>query len=269
MKIKSIIIQLLCFTTINVFGQFVPEKELYKWGCTISVNDPNPQMAYLGSTGLGIDSEGNMRNGGRKINKSYSLSIIPKYYINNEWVIRFEYGITRINLTSKNTSISSGVYGSSSYGLFYDTIKQKINRYIPGIQWNFFTNKRIQSYGGINLPFIQYGAITRHNTSENRNITPDTLVAMDRGSANISGGFATGIGVFAGFNVFIKKYFSFGAEFSTALLYYNVGNKSIGTTSSQLSPNTPWLTTTYTNDESYKGTRFTKIISSFNITFWL
>lgn len=177
--------------------------------------------------------------------------------------------MTNINLRNKSISTSSGYFASQSYFTNYDTIVQKINRFVPGIQWNFFTTKKIQSYGGVNLSYIKYGNITRNMYGEQRNALTDTLIEKDRDSYNIPGGFAAGLGVFAGFNIYVVKHLSLGAEFSSALLYYNVGNESTQITSSKSWANTSWETTTYKNKESYEGIRFTKVVASFNITVLL
>ena len=269
MKINYFILVIFSAFTCNAFAQFnTGEGNKYKWGCAVAVNDAQSQIAFLAAAGLDVDEEGNMISGGKKNNKSFSLSIIPKYYINNQWIIRFEYGMTRINLKDFTVpTSSSGYYANTVYPITYDTVKENINKFAVGLQWNFFTTKRIQSYGGINIPFIKYGTITRNTYNEQRNVKTDTLVYKERDVINIPGGFATGLGVFAGFNVFVFKHISLGTEFSSALLYYNIGGESSFVSSVQNIPASIQTTTNISN-ESYKGTRFTKIISSFNISVW-
>jgi hypothetical protein len=243
-------------------------KQGNKWGCTIAVNDAHSQIPFLAGAALQIDADGNMIGGGDKTNNSYSLSIIPKYYINNDWVVRFEYGMTKIDLKDKGGITSStGYLISPSYGQYYDTVEQEISRLAPSIQWNFFSNNKIQSYGGVSLIFIKYGAITRYSYSESRNVATDTLINWGRSSVNIPGGNATGLGVFAGFNIYITKHLSLGAEFSSAMLHYNVGGGATNEYSDQSIPN-PVESATQVGYESYKGTRFAKILSSFNISAW-
>jgi hypothetical protein len=154
-----------------------------------------------------------------------------------------------------------------SYPVNYDTIEQKINRFVPGIQWNFFANKKIQSYGGLNIPFIKYSTITRNLYGEQRDIATNNLITWSSNRTNIPGGYAVGVGVFAGFNVFLFKHLSLGSEFSTALMYYKVGGESTCTISNQNIPSAI-ETVIYTTNESYLGTRFTKILSSFNFSIW-
>ncbi|HKR03251.1 MAG TPA: hypothetical protein VJY62_01340 [Bacteroidia bacterium] len=254
------------YTNLSFAQSASPKK--YKWGLSVAINDAHSQIAFLGGTALAMDAEGNMVSGGEKTNKSYSLSIIPKYFINDEWLIRFEYGITQINLTNFNTVTSSGLYASIHYPLLHDTIKQKINRFVAGAQFNFFKNKIIESYGGVNIPYIKYSAITRHTYTDQRNVATDTLMYSYIENKNIPGGYAAGLGVFAGFNVHVFKHVSLGAEFSSALLHYKVGGASIYESSVQIAPG-PFQTTRYEYNESYKATRFTKILASFNLTFWL
>jgi hypothetical protein len=53
-----------------------------------------------------------MISAGKKTNNSFAWSITPKYYINNEWVIRFEYGMTKIDLKNSYSDQASGYYAS-------------------------------------------------------------------------------------------------------------------------------------------------------------
>ena len=90
-----------------------------------------------------------------------------------------------------------------------------------------------------------------------------TFYAEDNATAK--GGFASGIGAFAGFSIYPHKNISIGAEFSYALLYYEIGGEFQGTAVKQEIPNPP-KTEVYSNSStSYKGTQFSKVIPSLNI----
>lgn len=274
MKTKIIISAVLFASLTSVaFAQFetnIPQFENgkgYKWGCAVAINDAHSQIAFVGEQVLGIDADGNMIDVGKKTNNSFAWSITPKYYVNNEWVIRFEYGMTKIDLKNNYSYQVSGYYTSPTNQTSIDAVEQKINRFVPGIQWNFFTNKRIQTYGGVNLPYVKYSSTTRNLYYEQRNVAMDTLTATELDIKNIPGGFSIGLGVFAGFNVFLHKHVSLGAEFSTAYTYYKVGGESTLVTTIQNIP-APMATGAYTLNESYTGTRFNKIISSFNVSVW-
>jgi hypothetical protein len=51
------------------------------------------------------------------------------------------------------------------------------------------------------------------------------------------------------------------------MLHYNVGGSAVSEYAYQNVPS-PTETATETDNDSYKGTRFAKILSSFNITVW-
>jgi len=268
MKTK-IFISALFFLALS-YSSFAQKANDYKWGLSIAINDAHSQVAFLGTAGLGLDAEGNVVLAGEKTNASFSLSVIPKYFINEDWLIRFEYGITQIDLKNFYTINSyTAPFPPTLYQINYDTVKQKINRYVAGVQFNFFKNKKIESYGGVNFPYIKYYQISRNSYSETRNATTDTLTSKTINFRNIPGGYAAGLGVFAGFNVYVFKYLSLGAEFSSAIMYYKVGGESIQISYFQAPPNAPLETTTVIYNESYKGIRFTKILASFNLTLWL
>jgi hypothetical protein len=267
---NKIIILTMFFSSITYSGlaQFNEKQNEHKWGMTVSVNDANSQMAYYGEVGLAMDAEGNMISAGKKINHSFSLSFTPKYYINNQWLLRFEYGLTQIDLTNMSIAYSSPTPSFNSTTT-NDAIKQKINRYVAGAQFIFFKNKRIESYGGVSLDYIKYAVITRNVYSEQHDVVTDTLISWGRSNITIPGGYAVGSSVFGGFNVFLYNHISLGAEFSSSLLYYNVGGEYSELYSYQNKPSPPLVLTNTISNDSYKGTRFTKVLTLLNIAFWL
>lgn len=271
--ILSVISALTIITTAFAQHESMPthfdDVKSSKWGISVAYNDAKVQMAFPNNAQLALDSDGNMTSPGEKRNKSFSASFIAKYYLNRQWLIRCEYGRTNINLTNHDISSSVGGYGSPNYMIWHDTIIQNINRFVPSIQFNFFSSKNIESYGGVNVQYIKYGNITRNERVEQRYIPTDSLAYTSTKKINIPNGYATGIGVFAGFNVFVQKHISLGAEFSSGLLYYNVGGISSQIIINQYPSPTPTDITTYTNIASYKGVQFSKIFASFNITFLL
>ncbi|CAN5307109.1 hypothetical protein BH10BAC1_BH10BAC1_15510 [soil metagenome] len=265
MKLKSYSLLLLFFVISNAFGQTSEENEKPdKWGCSVAINNPHSHLAYYGEVGLAMDADGNMLNAAAKTNKSYSLSVIPKCYISSAVLIRFEYGLTRLDLKSKAVVYNEG---TSSYPTTYDTINQNINRFVLGVQYDFFKKKKFELFFGINGLYSKYSPITRRAYSEQRDISSDALISWGRSSISIPGGYATGVSVSAGLNVFLNSHFSLGTEFSYGLLYYNVGGKFSEEYLYQILPNTSEkVTNTMTN--SYKGIRFTKIMPSFNLSVW-
>ena len=199
---------------------------------------------------------------GDKHDKSLSLSIIPKYRIADDVFLRFEFGITGIYLVSRYNGINDSNSNSAAANIIkIDTIRQKIYRFATGIQWDFIKMKFIESYCGASLYYLYYSKmywsdyITDNFTNQHGNHTAST-----------SGGFATGIGAFAGINIYLRKHISIGGEFSYSLLYYKIGGMQNGTyqriTNNVMDVNEKWA---IANNAS-TGMQFSKVMPSLNLT---
>jgi hypothetical protein len=181
--------------------------------------------------------------------------------------LRFEFGITNLNLKASNiVEAPLPVDGRYTYST---EVENKIYRYVPGFQWYFLKEKKVESYCGMTISFIDYKSLNHHYHSENINLATNTLRSSNEITDITPGGFAIGVGAFAGFNIYLFKRISLGAELSSSALYYKLGGEAtkIDTQFNVSGPN-PAVTyyTPYAN--SYKGFKISKITSSFNITIW-
>lgn len=258
------------FSTIFLFSityfSFAQTKDGNDFGLSIAMNSIQAQVEIPLMTGTGIvvvDADGNILTGGNRVDKSYSYSIIPKYHINNGIALRFEFGVTNLNLSS---SSDSKYY--STHAISNTEVKSKIFRYTPGFQWTFMKTKRLESYCGMTVSYINYQKLNINAYYEHRNLPTDTITDWEKSMATTPGGFAVGFGAFAGFNIYLHKHISLGAELSSSALYYKLAGTTTEESSGQVPPNplSPTVTSTYSN--SYKGFKISKIISSFNISFW-
>ena len=139
---------------------------------------------------------------------------------------------------------------------------------MPGIQWNFMKNKFIESYCGMSATYLHYSIMNYTNRFETRDLPSDSLTGGFLDKATATGGFAAGAGAFAGFNIYLHKHISIGAEFSSAILYYKIGGSFAGVSMDLINPN-PSSTQVYSySTSSYKGVQFSNIYSSINISVW-
>lgn len=261
--IKKIILLLVLIVFYNIsFSQDVNKN---KWGCSFAINSVEAQIGtpLLDTWG---DATNNFRNAADFTDHSISLSIIPKYFISEDVVLRFEIGITNINMLHYWDS-----YGASfpdpytSHTIIINTIEQKINRYLPGIQWSFLKTKRIECYVGFSASYTHYSSMHYFNSYAINGLPKDTVSFLDAQNDIAKGGFAAGIGSFAGFNVHLFKYISIGAEFSSSLLYYKIGGEFDIETAAQFpKPPISYSSSYFTN--SYKGIQFSQILASLNLT---
>lgn len=266
MKTKYFIVLLFSSLTKLAFTQFNPDMEnKNKWGWALAINSIQAQVEIPLMTGSGallVDADGNILTGGNRSDKSFSYSIIPKYHINNDILIRFEFGITNLNLQSNYDQ-----KGAIEHVISNTKVTNIIYRYAPGFQWTFMKTKKLESYCGITASYIDYKSMNRNYYNEHRESATDTLLYWGKGKETTPGGFALGIGALAGFNIYMHKSISLGAELSTSALYYKLGGVTTGEETAQSLPNPSFsYTNAFTN--SYKGFKISKIISSFNISVW-
>jgi len=229
MKTKIIITAMfLSSLTYSAFAQFDKEATIHsKWSISASINSVEAQMDQKLFDTWVFPSANYYAYFGDKHDKSISVSVFPKYQIADDVLFRFEFGITNIDLRShfdgsKNNGNSAGAAGAvvNPDIIKDDIIQQKIYRFSPGIQWNFMKKKFIESYCGATINYFQYSKLYWSDYIEQISTTKYT-----HWTANTHGGFATGIGAFAGVNIYLRKSISIGGEFAYALLYYNLGGE--------------------------------------------
>lgn len=236
-----------------------------KWGISFALNSIQSQVEVPWNSGSGvvlIDADGNILAGGARVDNSISLSLLPKYSLSEEFLIRLEIGFTNLNLKA-----NSNQNNSSSRTNSRTEVSSNIYRYSLGLQWFFMKSRILNSYFGISMNYSNYGKLNRHFFSERIENSTDTIINWGDLVEITPGGFSCGMGPFAGFNVYIKKWFSLGAEFSSSANYYNLGGVTTGYSIQQSPPN-PSFTSTGTYANSYIGFKISKMMSSYNISFW-
>lgn len=264
---KKILLSLTTFIVMHsfLFAQTDDDKKKekkYKWGCGIAVNSIQGQMGYMGGV-IGIDDNGNLTDGVNVRNKSYSLSVIPKYFIDKNLLLRFEIGLTHINY-----NIAEDYYESSFHHLTNELITQKIIRVSPGIQWNYYQWKFFYAYCGLSALYSQHSFYKDNVFGERRDSTTNDLKSWSQSNTRIDGGYSTGLNSILGFNVYFQKNISFGSELSWAFLYYKMGGARIVKETYQTLPN-PSVSNQHDWNYTYQGFKYSNILFSFNFSLWL
>lgn len=269
MKTKSFILLLFSLLTKFAFAQYVSESDnQYKWSISAAINSVEAQMDQKLFDTWVYPSVNYYGYYGDKQDKSLSLSIIPKYQITDDVLLRLEYGITNIDLRSHYNGIgdtvtqNQGHIGGTNNIIKDNIIQQKIYRYVAGIQWNFMKKKFIETYCGASLNYFHYSDMHWRDNIAIQSI-PGRFTNY---SATTPGGFATGIGAFSGFNIYLHKQISIGGEFSYSLLYYKLGGVQNGIVE-QIYPANPTEILNWTiYNNSSEGIQFSKVMPSLNIT---
>lgn len=269
MKTKTFILLFFSSLIKLAFGQYISEPDnQYKWSISSAINSVEAQMDQKLFDTWVAPSENYYAYYGNKQDKSFSFSIIPTYRITDDVQLRFEYGVTNIDLHSLFNGIGDTLSQNQGQALGSANVKgnniiqQKIYRYIAGMQWNFMKKKFIETYCGASLNYFYYSEMHWWNyVSDNVIVGKSTNYV-----ATTPGGFATGIGAFAGFNIYLNKRISLGGEFSYSLLYYKLGGTQNGTIES-IQPASPTEILTWKNyNNSSEGIGFSKVMPSLNLT---
>jgi hypothetical protein len=263
-KMKTIVLAVLVCFAFNVsYSQ--DSLKGPKIGLCIALNSIQGQIevpVMIGIATQAVDADGNILTGGDRKDKSISFSIIPKYQLGNKLFARVEIGITRLDLQSNYDAKYSTTHQVSTA-----KITSSFLRLAPGLEWTFFKSKRLESYCGLTASYSSYKTLEAEYYSEQRDLPSDTVRLWTDSKLTTPGGKSMGIGALAGFRIYVTKYFSLGAEFASSALYYNIGGQTTEEVSSKYSIY-PTTTEKNTNTNSYKGLKISKIISSFNISFY-
>ena len=262
MKLKLLVaIAIVCVSSKMGLAQTETEKD-YKWGCSVAINSVEAQIdkPLEGSWG---NTKNDLNIYGDKTDKSYSLSIIPKYLISSDVVLCLEIGITNIQLIHYLDA-----KGTSDEQIANETLNQKLYRYNAGIQKSLLKKKRIELYSGISINYTHYNSMNVDFYDEIRYPPSYTVNNWSKSNTTYPGGFAIGLGAFAGFNFYLQKHISLGVEFSTVLSYYKIGGEYSTVGTYQYLPSAPVQMPENTQSSLYKGFQFSKILSSFNVSIW-
>jgi hypothetical protein len=265
---------LILLTSHCAFAQYDVEDK-NKWSFSIAYNSVEAQMDQkLFDTWVGPSANYYAYYGDKK-DKSYSFCIIPKYQIAKGVFLRFEFGITKIDLESHyngsgdTTAQNQPILGSFD-GIADGIIQQKIYRYCLGVQWNFIKVKFIEAYCGASFNYFNYKIMdwseyiedgaSVHQLPDYKNQTYKSTTP---------GGFAAGIGTLAGVNIYLTHCISLGGEFSYSLLYYKLGGVQSGVwdvyeniSSHYYHDHLVWSI----HNNASEGIQFSKVMPSFKIS---
>lgn len=196
-------------------------------------------------------------------NKSYSFGITGTYILNENIFFRLNSGIVKIKY-SQHIDTRTNPTGVPPPGYTIGNMEFTQTRYYfsPRIGWEIRKNK-FGLYGGFSLPLTlskQY-----KNAGTDIHYDDNNIIDYSYDYQIISpGGFSIGLGAFGGFNFYILKQLSIGAEVSSSYSYFDQGGTRTETVENQFpsSPNTISTSLFKVNGFDYSGERL-----SFNINY--
>ncbi len=238
---------------------FTHEKN-YKWGVGVQVNSVEGFSQYEKSL---FDYSSYSILEFEWKNNSYSSGVRGIYRLNENTFLNCQAGTTQINLSSNSDSRTGSSAVPGAYTLGNSQITEARYYCSPRIGWEMRKSK-FGFNGGFAILFTSYSdyKLEGHGNDYDAN---NTMVAYYKFHRTASGGYTTGTGAFAGFNVYLFKHISIGADVSSALIYYKLGS-TITTTYEQIYP-TGVPSNTYSFFYSRKGFEYSGEKLSFNIIY--
>ncbi len=190
-----------------------------KFGLTLQVNSLNYddiKVGWFNTYNSSLDDHTMRHN-------SYSIGAMAQYNLSTLTTIRLRVAVTQLKMNEyydfiDEMEILSDVSVTGNQTRF---------AIAPGMVWKVNQNK-MQFYGGFELPVNLHGEFKLMETrlqydTGGSNLTHSTL------ATTIPKGFSAGMGAIGGFQYFIKRNITIGAEFSSALLYAKLSGETAAT----------------------------------------
>lgn len=243
------------------FAQDTTKTKPYKWGIGVQVNTVEklpPLNAFSDQSFIGGD--------GNKENRSFSFGVLTSYSLRPDLSIRYRYAHTKMDFKNTFIQILSDKNVTNNYYL-----KETINHFAIGIQWNNSLSKKIFFYGGFEISYNNYSKydlsyVTSGFDATVNNGMPFTSISKQ----SLLGGFSLGVSPYMGFIVNLTENILFGAEYSIA---YDYSKIAVGdftyedTTKDNASGNIIYYDKGVFIGNSYKGLGIANQRASVNITY--
>jgi hypothetical protein len=148
-------------------------------------------------------------------------NLFARHYIKNDIALRLGFGVNYLNQNTFNEdSVTIVSTGSRALEVKDSSISRFDFKVSLGIEKHLGTTKRLDPYVGGELAIIRIGAT---NINSAIDLTDVTGTAKGKTIIKVDGGVGFGLLGIAGFNYFISKNLSLGAEFGYGLLYTKSG----------------------------------------------
>jgi hypothetical protein len=263
MKAK-IILLILTSIFLSQFNLWAQRDSLLsqKWNVALNVNTVEPVTEagfdYIagGETRLFNPSDLSHQK-----DKSYSLGLSVSRKEKGKMGIRLAGKITnyKIDETYNFKDLTPYQFGSS-YLIDDAHYKQSVISIMPGL-FGELNHKRFIFNFGCQMIYKHYSPIKFQIRYTEYSASTDTIIAVQTYDYKQTGGWAVGIGPFAGLSLRIFKYFYIGTEFSVNYSYYKTG----GTRTRKFTSSNGTIDES-TLHNSYESYKFSTINSAINIS---
>ena len=175
-----------------------------------------------GAWGFSLNITGLIQNivieNNKDANGNYLL--FARHYLKDDQALRMGLAL---NYLKQNRSVEDSITNAAGNRALQE-IDTSASRFdftiLVGLEKHLGTNKRLDPYVGGDLMIGRLGGTS---TTINDNVTDVTGTAKTQQIIQTDGGFSFGLGAVAGFNFFLSKNLSLGAEFGYAYIYHKRG----------------------------------------------
>lgn len=182
-----------------------------------------------GDWGLSLSISGLINNIVIENNKDSlgQFNLFGRHYLKDNLALRLGFGVAYLKNNTFNEDSVTIASGNRALETADSTTSRFDFKISVGIEKHLGTTRRLDPYVGADLSIIRIGA-TKANKELNQ--TDITGTRKETTTLNTDGGAGFGIGAIAGFNYFISKNLSLGAEFGYAYTYTKRGGNFNGNT---------------------------------------
>ena len=176
-----------------------------------------------GDLGFSLNITGIINNIGIENNKDSlgQYNLFGRYYLENDIALRIGFGINYLNQKTFNEdSVTIASTGSRAFQVKDSSVSRFDFKVSVGIEKHLGSSKRLDPYVGGELSIISIGAT---KTNADTDIKDVTGTAKEKTIIRQDGGIGIGLLGVAGFNFFLYKNLSIGAEFGYGLVYTKDG----------------------------------------------
>ena len=225
----------LLLSGMSVHGQdslsFLSQK---RFGITLQLNSPNPDEVNVGW--FNIDTES--LDDHNLLHKSFSLGAALHYRLDKETTLRLRFarGTTHVE------EYQEEVYDPrmDEYRREFMAGHQVKLQIAPSVIWELGSG-RLRFFAGFELPVNLHGdyefksAATVLDGNRQFKYEAESVIVLPKG-------YSVGIGAVSGFNYYLTRALSMGAEFSPSLLYARLSGKTRNKDAAQMPPDRDYLT---------------------------
>jgi len=191
---------------------------------TFTVNAQSDTLKPVkGDWGFSLNISGIINNITVENNKDSlgQYNLFARHYLKNDLALRLGFGVAYTkNNTFNEDSVTIVSTGSRALQVQDSSVSRFDFKVSVGIEKHLGKTKRLDPYVGGDLTILRIGST---NTDVNLDVTDVTGTYKEVTTNRVDGGFGFGLTGVAGFNYFISKNLSLGAEFGYGFIYSKAG----------------------------------------------